>query len=345
MGLKAAQGISAAFLSLETEAKPIVERTRMISKIGNKAKLAASLALACALTGAPAGAQNRGGGAVFVDLGRWTIIEHTRSRYCELRLNSSSVDGLTYIKSDGRPGRLRLGAGRSRSFGPSTVTWQFDETEFEGQVLGSGLYAPLSDTGRIEQLFRQAKTLTVRDGGQIVAQLSLKTSSAGFRLLNQCAEQWRIARAPLPGAAVPQPSIARREAAPPSRPAATSRPAVAHRSAPERTLPPPPARPTGPYPPNRELTALNPNDWVRADDFSRFSQSRLGSGTVRFSLLVNERGRVEECTVSASSGSRDFDSKACRSLQKRARFEPATDANGDARSARYSSSVRFAVSE
>ncbi len=315
----------------------------MTSQIGKWVGLAKAAALGALLSSTPAIAQNRGDEAVFVDLGRWTIIERPQSRYCELRLNSNSADGLVFTKADGRPGSLRLNGGDSRRYAQGPISWQFDNNEFDGQLLRGGLYAPATDSSLIEQQFRQAKTLTVRQGGQAIAQLSLKTSSAGFRLLNQCAQQWRFSVVPSQPATAPEPTIASRTVTPPPRA--------------RRSLPPPPqartqpaaatasSRPTGPFPPNRELTALNPSDWVRADDFRRFNRTRFGSGSVRFTLLVNEKGRVEECTVNASSGSRDFDSKACRSLQKRARFEPATDANGDARSANYSSSVRFAIGE
>ena len=305
--------------------------------------LAKIAALATLFGTQPAIAQSSGDEAIFVDLGRWIIVERTRSRYCELRFNSSNVDGLVFTKVDGRPGSLRLNGGNSRRFAQGPISWQFDNNEFDGQLLRGGSYAPATDSSLIEQQFRQAKTLTVRQGGQTVAQLSLKTSSAGFRLLNQCAEQWRYNTAPAQSTTPPPPTIASRTV--------TTEPRA------RRSLPPPPqartqpaaaaapARPTGPFPPNRELTALNPGDWVRADDFRRFNRARFGSGSVRFTLLVNEKGRVEECAVNATSGSRDFDAKACRSLQKRARFEPATDANGDARQASYTSSVRFAVAE
>jgi len=313
----------------------------MKSHSGNWVRLAKIVACVGLFGVPPAAAQDRADESVFVDLGRWTIVERARSRYCELRLNSNSVDGLVFTKANGQPGSLRLGGGNDSGFTQGPVSWQFDSTQFDGQVLRGGLYAPVNDSSQIEQQFRQAKTLTVRQGGQVLAQLSLKTSSAGFRLLNQCADQWRGGFAPIRSTAPPAPSIASRTVAPPpSRP--SSPPPITR---PQRSAAVPPPRATGPFPPNRGLTALNPGGWVRADDFRRLSGSRFGSGTVRFTLLVNERGRVEECAVNASSGSRDFDAKACRSLQKRARFEPATDANGDARSARYSSSVRFAVSE
>ncbi|MEL6529824.1 MAG: TonB family protein [Pseudomonadota bacterium] len=309
----------------------------MISHSRTWKQSAGLLAAVSVLTGAPASAQYGGDEAVFVDLGRWTIFERPRSRSCELRLNSNSSDGLVFSKTDRRPGSLRLNGSNRRGYAQGPVYWEFDDTQFDGQMLSGGLYAPVTDSSAIEQKFRQARTLTVRQGGQVVAQMSLKTSSAGFRLLNQCAEQWRYRAAPIqPEPQRPAPSIARRSVAPPpptSAPQARTQRAAA-------TLP---SRPTGPFPPNRQAIPLDPGSWVRAEDFRRFSRSRYGSGSVRFTLLVNEKGRVDECTVNASSGSRDFDAKACRSLQKRARFEPATDANGNVRSARYTSSVRLAI--
>lgn len=290
-------------------------------------------------------AQNRSDEEVFVDLGRWTIVQRPASRSCELRLAPEGYGSLVYSKAKGRPGALRLDRTNAAYTSGESVAWSFDGTQFSGQLVNGRTYVPSSDSSAIEQQFRQAKFLTLLDSGQTVARISLKTSSAGFRLLNQCAEQWRDGVVAMP----------------PERPATIAR-RTAQTPAAQRRLPPiprsqpasqpasqaqPPARPTfqptGPFPPNRVAKPINPGNWVRSDDFRRLNQRQFGNGTLRFTLVVDKRGRADECIVNTSSGSRDFDSRACRTLQKRARFEPATDANGDAKSSTYSSSVRVAV--
>ncbi len=291
-----------------------------------------------------AAAQSRQDEEVFVDLGRWTIVQRPASRYCELRLAPEGYGSLVYTKAKGRPGALRLDSPNSAYSAGGSVAWSFDDTQFAGQVLNGRTYVPSSDSSAIEQQFRQAKFLTVRDGDRTVARISLKTSSASFRLLNQCAEQWRDGVRTLPTTrAAP---IARRTAAPAPQQRLPPPPRPQPRSKPPPQSPSQPVfQPTGPYPPNRVAKPINPGGWVRSGDFRRLNQRQFGNGTLRFTLVVNERGRAEECIVNTSSGSRDFDSRACRTLQKRARFEPATDANGDAKSSTYSSNVRVAVEE
>ncbi len=300
--------------------------------------IVACLGLAC-LADSPSAAQTRDSSTVFVDLGRWTIIERTQARYCELRYNGTDARGLVFTKSKGMPGRLRLNRSSGRGMVGGPVSWEFDDTAFEGQLLGRNSLAPTSDSSRIEQQFRQARTLTIREGDETIARLSLKNSSAGFRLLKQCAEQWRDGVVRMPSS--PPPRIAARPAvsAPPPPVQRPPEPRVQTQPRPSTNA----VRLSGPFPPNRALKPLDPGSWVRANDFRRFSQARLGSGAVRFTLLVNPQGRAEECTVNASSGSRDFDARACRTLQKRARFEPATDAAGNARSASYTSTVKLAT--
>jgi len=51
-------------------------------------------------------------------------------------------------------------------------------------------------------------------------------------------------------------------------------------------------------------------------------------GTTAVKFLVNERGRIAACEVTASSGSAELDAIVCRLLQRRFRFEPARLAGG-----------------
>lgn len=302
-------------------------------------------AAALALTAAPAPAQAQADGTVFVDLGRWTIYELTSAGQCELRLNAGATGSLVMTKRAGAPGTLRLTLNNPGRLYGNEVVWAFDEEQYGGAVLGRGTFAPSSDGSAVEAAFRRAETLSVLQDGATIATISLKSSAAGYRLLDQCAEQWR-------GGFFPPRNIRTANAAPPPR---AQQPAQASGGE-SRTLLSAEARPdvtalrptasarTGPFPPNRAVTPLDPASWMRNEDFGSLSQLR-GDGVLRFSLLVNREGRVEECTVLASSGSRQLDGQACRALQRRARFNPATDANGNAVEATYSSDVKFAVPE
>lgn len=53
-------------------------------------------------------------------------------------------------------------------------------------------------------------------------------------------------------------------------------------------------------------------------------------GTVRVSFTVGADGRVSNCAVVGSSGSRSLDSTTCRIFERRFRYSPARDASGNA---------------
>jgi protein TonB len=67
-----------------------------------------------------------------------------------------------------------------------------------------------------------------------------------------------------------------------------------------------------------------------ADDYPAEAQRNGEEGTVQAELSVDARGHVRGCTVIHSSGHASLDSATCRILQRRARFDPAHDVNGDA---------------
>lgn len=301
-----------------------------------------ALAIACLGAAQTASAQQNDGGSVFVDLGRWVVLEDPANRMCELRLTSDRQTVLRYFKRDGAPGSLRLQS-RNGSFSSmfvGDVTWAFDETQFSGR-LTRNMYATSSDSSDIETAFRQARFLTVNHAGQMVTRVSLQTSSAGFRLLNQCAQQWRypnpfntpttIARSDRSG------SVGGRTfTSAPARSAAPAPSVSTRRTAPQTQ---PQTQVTGPYPPNRALEPINPAEWVRSEDIA---SRRDPTGVLRFTLMVDPSGRAEECIVNQSTGSRRFDGRLCGLLQSRARFTPASDASGNATRSSYSSSIRFA---
>jgi protein TonB len=71
-----------------------------------------------------------------------------------------------------------------------------------------------------------------------------------------------------------------------------------------------------------------------ADDYPAEAQRRGEEGTVQAELAVDSSGRVTACTILRSSGSASLDSATCRVLQRRARFTPARDADGNPRADR-----------
>ena len=63
-------------------------------------------------------------------------------------------------------------------------------------------------------------------------------------------------------------------------------------------------------------------------DYPKSARKVREQGTVAFRLMISRAGRIDSCTVTASSGSAALDAATCRILRARARFEPARDAGG-----------------
>lgn len=287
--------------------------------------------------GSSAAAQSPVGESVFVNLGQWSITTDTRAynrqgtRSCTLRHAAPNGIRLTMVKSGARPASLSVQTVSSSVF-VGEITFAFDDDEFVGRPAGNRLFAPVETNTEIEGAFRRSQSLSVRQDGATLAFVSLKNSSAAFRLLKQCAEQGQLGVART-RREEPSAMPARRAAAsaPTSTPptAANAPPRTAQRSASTA-----PSLARGPIP-------ITPGTWVRNSDPIRLPSQ--GGGTLRFTLVVNPQGRAEECVVDQSTGARSLDEQLCRLLQRRARFEPANDANGRATTGRFSSSIQYDV--
>lgn len=100
---------------------------------------------------------------------------------------------------------------------------------------------------------------------------------------------------------------------------------------PPRT-PPPPPRPTPP-PPVKQVQARSAVGSLQGlftgDDYPSSALENEESGTTSVRLTIGTDGRVSGCSVTGSSGSRTLDSATCRVLQRRAKFTPARDSNGN----------------
>ena len=86
--------------------------------------------------------------------------------------------------------------------------------------------------------------------------------------------------------------------------------------------------PTGSQSKLKERAKGNIASFFSNDDYPAIALNRDQSGTVAFVLLIDEAGKVADCTVTATSGAASLDSQSCAVLRLRAKFTPAMGADG-----------------
>lgn len=84
-------------------------------------------------------------------------------------------------------------------------------------------------------------------------------------------------------------------------------------------------------------------DWVTDNDYRTVWINRGWDGVAGFSLSVGTNGRVENCTITQSTGHTALDQATCRLVQRRARFNPAKNDQGEKVSGTFSSAVRWQI--
>ena len=72
---------------------------------------------------------------------------------------------------------------------------------------------------------------------------------------------------------------------------------------------------------------LNKKEWFLVSDYPATAVAAHHQGNVGVSFAIGTDGRVSACRIVRSSGYPELDSITCPSLERRARFKPAVDAN------------------
>jgi protein TonB len=80
---------------------------------------------------------------------------------------------------------------------------------------------------------------------------------------------------------------------------------------------------------------------VTTDDYPRRELIARHEGTTQFRVIVGSNGRVQSCEVMRSSGHPGLDDAVCAKVERRARFNPATDESGAKVVGSYVSSVKW----
>lgn len=81
------------------------------------------------------------------------------------------------------------------------------------------------------------------------------------------------------------------------------------------------------------------------DDYPAEAIRNEEQGTVSYRLTIGSDGRVRACEVTTSSGSARLDTATCTIIQRRARFIPARDTNGEAVEDHYSGRIKWVLPE
>ncbi len=97
--------------------------------------------------------------------------------------------------------------------------------------------------------------------------------------------------------------------------------------------------------PRSPRPANGPTGWVTNADYPGRALTRGWEGDVSYALAISASGRVEDCRVVASSGHDLLDTTACRLIERRARFDPATDHNGARVTGSWRGSVSWSIPE
>ncbi|WP_374541641.1 energy transducer TonB, partial [Sphingorhabdus sp.] len=109
--------------------------------------------------------------------------------------------------------------------------------------------------------------------------------------------------------------------------------------APAAPPPPPPAVAKRPKP----IPRGNTSNWANVNDYPSRALQQERQGTTRFSVTVGPDGRVQSCSITSSSGHADLDDATCKNITRRARFEPALDANGNPTTGTWANAVRWEI--
>ena len=109
----------------------------------------------------------------------------------------------------------------------------------------------------------------------------------------------------------------------------------------------PPAPVPAPPPPRvaatRAVPRGSPGSWATSNDYPSRALREEREGTTGFRVSIGPDGRVTDCQITSSSGSPDLDEATCANVTRRARFKPATDANGQPVGDSYSNRVRWVI--
>ena len=93
--------------------------------------------------------------------------------------------------------------------------------------------------------------------------------------------------------------------------------------------PPAPAAPPAPRVSQAARSRGDLRSLFSTDDYPESARDAGATGTARARLEIGPTGRVTSCTITKSTGNSALDRATCSVLQRRAKFTPAKDQNGN----------------
>lgn len=105
----------------------------------------------------------------------------------------------------------------------------------------------------------------------------------------------------------------------------------------------PPAPPPPRFTPKQPQPKGSPANWATSNDYPSRALREEREGVTGFRVSVGTDGKVTDCQIISSSGSPDLDQATCDNVRRRARFQPATDGEGNPTTGSYSNRIRWVI--
>ncbi|WP_336980254.1 TonB family protein [Altererythrobacter fulvus] len=106
-----------------------------------------------------------------------------------------------------------------------------------------------------------------------------------------------------------------------------------------------PVTPTPPplFTPKNPSPANDRSGWVTTADYPT-RDLRLGhTGTAKYRVVISSSGKVQSCEITGTSGFAGLDEATCKYVSRRARFDPASNSNGEKVVGTWSGSVSWRI--
>jgi hypothetical protein len=91
-------------------------------------------------------------------------------------------------------------------------------------------------------------------------------------------------------------------------------------------------------PPEGKLQGL-----FRSEDYPEDAMTANQAGSTKFTLMIDEKGKVIDCVIDETSGVASIDGMGCQVITERAKFQPARDIQGTAVKGTYTARVNWAI--